>query len=151
MNDNDIKKFIYNELSNFNFKRETKGFKYLCDAIFICIKDENALDNLSKNVFPQIAEKYNEKSFFKVKWCIEQILKTNLELKLTFEKLIRTMKEPVEWNGTFVVVGDYLILQGRVRSLFFNFENRKVLTNIIDIPVKEEDVIELDNHTKVQK
>ena len=60
------------------------------------------------------------------------------------------MKEPVEWNGTFVVVGDYLILQGRVRSLFFNFENRKVLTNIIDIPVKEEDVIELDNHTKVQ-
>ena len=78
------------------------------------------------------------------------ILKTNLELKLTFEKLIRTMKEPVEWNGTFVVVGDYLILQGRVRSLFFNFENRKVLTNIIDIPVKEEDVIELDNHTKVQ-
>lgn len=78
------------------------------------------------------------------------ILKTNLELKLTFEKLIRTMKEPVEWNGTFVVVGDYLILQGMVRSLFFNFENRKVLTNIIDIPVKEEDVIELDNHTKVQ-
>ena len=51
MNDNDIKKFIYKELSKFNFKRETKGFKYLCDAIFICIKDENALDNLSKNVF----------------------------------------------------------------------------------------------------
>ena len=76
MNDNDIKKFIYNELSKFNFKRETKSFKYLCDAIFICIKDENALDNLSKNVFPQIAKKYNEKSFFKVKWCIEQVLKT---------------------------------------------------------------------------
>ena len=76
MNDNDIKKFIYNELSKLNFKRETKGFKYLCDAIFICIKDENALDNLSKNVFPQIAKKYNEKSFFKVKWCIEQVLKT---------------------------------------------------------------------------
>ena len=76
MNDNEIKKFIYTELSKFNFKRETKGFKYLCDAIFICIKDENALDNLSKNVFPQIAKKYNEKSFFKVKWCIEQVLKT---------------------------------------------------------------------------
>ena len=53
------------------------------------------------------------------------ILKTNLELKATFERLIRTMKEPVEWNGNFVVVGDYLILQGRVRSLFFNFETRK--------------------------
>ena len=76
MNDNDIKKFIYKELSKFNFKRETKGFKYLCDAIFICIKDENALDNLSKNVFHKIKKKYNEKSFFKVKWCIEQVLKT---------------------------------------------------------------------------
>ena len=37
-----------------------------------------------------------------------------------------------------------------MRNRIFNFENRKVLTNIIDIPVKEEDVIELDNHTKVQ-
>lgn len=78
------------------------------------------------------------------------ILRTNLELKLTFEKLIRTMKEPVEWNGQFVIVGDYLILQGRVRSLFFNFENRKVLTNMIDIPVKEDEIIEIENHTKVQ-
>ncbi len=37
------------------------------------------------------------------------ILKTNLELKATFERLIRTMKEPVEWTGNFAVVGDYLI------------------------------------------
>ncbi len=80
------------------------------------------------------------------------VLRTNLELKLTFEKLIKTMKEPVEWNGRFVIVGDYLILQGRVRSLFFNFESRKVLTNIIDIPLKEEDIIEIENENdaKVQ-
>lgn len=78
------------------------------------------------------------------------ILKTNRELKLTFERLIKTMKVPVEWNGNFVIVGDYLILHGRVRSLFFNFENRKVLTNLIDIPVKEGEVIELENDSKVQ-
>ena len=39
------------------------------------------------------------------------ILNTNLELKMTFERLIKTMKEPVEWNGRFIVIGDYLILQ----------------------------------------
>lgn len=78
------------------------------------------------------------------------ILRTNSELKATFERLIRTMKEPVDWNGNFVVVGDYLILQGRVRSLFFNFETRKVLTNLIDIPVKEEEVVEIGSQTKIQ-
>ena len=56
---NDKKIFIF----IFNFKKQTKGFKYLCDTIFIyCIKDENALDNLTKYVFPKIAVKYNEKS-----------------------------------------------------------------------------------------
>ena len=78
------------------------------------------------------------------------ILHTNLELKTTFERLIKTMKEPVEWNGRFIVIGDYLILQGKLRSLFFQFESRKVLTNLIDIPVKEEEVIEIGTHTKVQ-
>lgn len=78
------------------------------------------------------------------------ILKTNSEMKITFERLIKTMKEPVEWSGQFVIVGDYLILHGRVRSLFFNFESRKVLTNIIEIPVNEEAVVDIQDHTKVQ-
>ena len=76
--------FIYNELSKLNFKKQTKGFKYLCDTIFICIKDENVLDNLTKYVFPKIATKYNEKSLYNVKWCIDQVIKTmynNTEIK----------------------------------------------------------------------
>lgn len=78
------------------------------------------------------------------------ILNANLELKLTFEKLIQMMKEPVEWNGQFVVVGDYLILPGRVRSLFFNFESQKVLTNIIEIPEQKDGIIEIGDKTKLQ-
>lgn len=42
----------------------------------MCIVDEDALDNLSKNVFPYIAEKYNEKSYLNVKWCINQVINT---------------------------------------------------------------------------
>lgn len=78
------------------------------------------------------------------------ILRANRELKLTFSRLIENMKVPVEWNGYFVVVGDYLILHGRVRSLFFNFENKKVVTNIIDIPIIQDEVVETENRSKLQ-
>ena len=78
------------------------------------------------------------------------ILKANAELQLVFKRLIQTMKAPVEWNGYFVVVGDYLILNGRVRSLFFNFENKNVVTNLIDIEIKEENVVPTEKRTKLQ-
>lgn len=77
------------------------------------------------------------------------VLKTNRELDMTFDRLIRTMGVPVEWTKHFVVIGDYLILQGRVRSLFFNFESRKVITNVVDIPMKEEDVVQIEDGNKV--
>ncbi len=64
-------------------------------------------------------------------------LQANAELRQTFETLIGTMKAPVRWNGVFVVIDNYLILQGEVRSLFFHFDTRKVTTNIIEIPAPE--------------
>lgn len=66
------------------------------------------------------------------------LLKANAELQQTFERLIATMKVPVKWDGIFVVVDNYIILQGEVRSLFFHFDTRKVATNIIDIPTQEQ-------------
>lgn len=76
MNDKQIQEFILKELSRFNFKKYTKGFRYLYEAIFLCIKDKDAIDNLYKNVFPIICEKYKEKTPLNVKWCIEQVIKT---------------------------------------------------------------------------
>lgn len=69
------------------------------------------------------------------------LLRANHELEEVFKRLIQTMKINVIWTGLFVVVDNYLILQGEVRSLFFDFENRRVVTNIIDIPVNEENVV----------
>lgn len=71
MEDNKIKMFISKELSKLEFKKYTKGFKYLSEAILICIKDSNSLDNICKYVYPQIALKYHEKSYLHIKWCIE--------------------------------------------------------------------------------
>lgn len=76
MQEKEIKEFIVNELSKFSFKMHTKGVQYLKEAIYICIIEEDALENLTKNVFSKIALKYHEKSYLSVKWCIEQVLKT---------------------------------------------------------------------------
>ena len=76
MNKTEMKRFIVNELNKFSFNRYTKGFRYLCETIFICINDEEKMNNLSKNVYPIIAKKHKEKNSTKIKWCIEQVLKT---------------------------------------------------------------------------
>lgn len=71
-----VRNFISKELSNFAFKRGTKGLKYLKEAIYICITETDAIENLTKFVFPKIANKYKEKSYFHVKWCINQVINT---------------------------------------------------------------------------
>ena len=76
MDNKEIESFTLKELSIFNFKKYTKGFKYLTESIILCIENPDLLDNLYKNVFPTIAKKYNEKSALNVKWCIEQAIRT---------------------------------------------------------------------------
>ena len=78
------------------------------------------------------------------------LLRANTELHQTFERLIEAMKVPVKWNGIFVVIDNYMILQGEVRSLFFHFDTRNVATNIIDIPVKEDEIGEVGTNMRVQ-
>lgn len=85
MKDIEIKEFIKKELSNFQFIRISMGYRYLIDAILICIKEPNAMNNLNQNVFPKIAEKYNALSYIHIKWCIEQSIRTmfnNTDAKL---------------------------------------------------------------------
>ena len=46
------------------------------------------------------------------------LLRVNTELHQTFERLIEAMKVPKEWNGIFVVIDNYMILQGRCVPVF---------------------------------
>lgn len=78
------------------------------------------------------------------------LLRANQGLRQTFDKLIRTMKVPVKWNGIFAVIDNYIILQGEVRSLFFHFDSRRMVTNIIDLAVKEEEVQDTTDNVQVQ-
>ncbi len=68
------------------------------------------------------------------------LLKANDELKNIFGRMLKTMDANVAWNGNFVVLNNFLILSGNVRSLILSFDNRKVTTNVIELPDKEEDM-----------
>ena len=60
------------------------------------------------------------------------LLKANGELENVFKRMLGAMKVNVAWTGKFVVLNNFLILSGNVRSLILNFDNRKVTTNVIE-------------------
>lgn len=74
------------------------------------------------------------------------VLQANQEQEATFNKLIQTMGEQVVWNGRFIIRDNELILEGTVRSLIFQFDTRKVLTNLVDLPIREEQVLDISRH-----
>jgi len=67
-----IKKYVLYELKKFQFNTDTKGFKYLVEAIVLSIKEPDILENLNKNLYPKIACKYNQKGYLNIKWSIEK-------------------------------------------------------------------------------
>lgn len=78
------------------------------------------------------------------------VLQASEEQENTFNKLIQTMGEQIVWEGRFIVKDNELILEGTVRSLFFQFETKKVVTNLIDLPVRDDQVIDVSRHPKLR-
>ena len=68
------------------------------------------------------------------------VLKSTEELRKVFGKLIGTLSVPVEWDGNFVVMDNFLVLSGRERSVIFNYDTRRVSTNIIDLKLDKVNV-----------
>lgn len=58
------------------------------------------------------------------------LIKADSQLEPIFQRLIRTLGVKVEWNSIFMIKGSQLILPGRVRSLYFDYDNKRVYTNI---------------------
>ena len=73
------------------------------------------------------------------------ILKAEGTLAAVFHKTIKVMEQNVEWNETFAINNNTLILPGTLKSLFFSFDNKKVLGNVIEEPIKEEPRLMLGN------
>lgn len=77
------------------------------------------------------------------------LLRANPELKQTFDQLIKTMGVSVVWEDIFVVLNNFLILPGEIRSLVFNFDNKKAITNIIEIPITQDAIEEAGENVVV--
>lgn len=78
------------------------------------------------------------------------VLQANKELEQTYQKVIQAMDARIAWEGRFIITNNDMILEGKVRSLVFQFETKMVLTDLVDIPVDEGKVIEVDQHPKLQ-
>ncbi len=79
------------------------------------------------------------------------VLHANEEQIHTFDKLIQTMGSQVAWEGRFIVVDDQLILEGTVRSLCFQFDAKEVVTDLIDFPINEDQVLEVSEHPRFEE
>lgn len=58
------------------------------------------------------------------------LLKADSQLEPIFRRLIHTLGVKVEWNSIFLIEGSQLVLPGRVRSLYFDYDSKRVYTNI---------------------
>lgn len=74
MEDITLQDKIYNELSNFNFSRNSVAFQYLIFAIYLVSKDKRNIRNFRNGVYTQIAKIYNTKPE-NVMWGITKTIK----------------------------------------------------------------------------
>ncbi len=107
------KNFIKDNLAQYKFKRSTLGYKYLVEAILLCIEDKNLLKNITKGLYFEIAKKY-ETTYYNVERGIRHLLKsqykrnsdpfekiTDLNIKeLTNSEFITYVVENTEYNLT---------------------------------------------------
>lgn len=78
------------------------------------------------------------------------ILRASTELRMTFEKLMQTAKSTVSWNGLFVVVDNYIVLQGERRSFIFHFDSQKAADTLIDLEVDPERALDISDNVYVR-
>lgn len=74
---NNIKDFVIQQLSSLNFSHKSTGYFYLIDVITLIIEKNYINYNLEKDIYEQIAKKYNKivKSF-QIKWNINKLIET---------------------------------------------------------------------------
>ena len=77
------------------------------------------------------------------------VLQPNQEQIDLFQKLIQAMGGQVVWNEYITIENDSLLLEGAVRSLCFQFSNKKVETKILDFASDEEEVLDISKYPGV--
>lgn len=78
------------------------------------------------------------------------LLRANSEIRAVFHKLIKTMGEDIAWTEIFMITNNDIILAGKEKSLFFNFDNKSTFCNYIDITIEESRVDQIVKGTLLE-
>jgi hypothetical protein len=78
------------------------------------------------------------------------LLKANQELKTVFHKIVKTMGENVNWIEIFIINNNELILAGKGRSWFFNFDNKRAYSNFIDVDIVDDMVEQITENEQLE-
>ena len=73
MSKEEMHKEIMKQLKYFKFNRNSLGFEYLIQAIYIVIKDKTVIKDFNEFVYPRIARKYRTEAQ-NVLWCINKVI-----------------------------------------------------------------------------
>lgn len=68
------RKNIEDELSCFNFNKNSKGYKYLIDCLDFCSTDPKLLINMENELFLKVSKKNNIKNNKEIKWSVQKTL-----------------------------------------------------------------------------
>lgn len=78
------------------------------------------------------------------------LLRANSEIRVVFLKMIKTMGEEIHWTEIIMITNNDVILVGKDKSLFFNFESKTVFNNYIDISIEENRVDQIIKGTLLE-
>lgn len=78
------------------------------------------------------------------------LLKANAELKTVFHKIVKTMGENVNWAEIFIINNNELILLGKGRSWFFNFDDKRAYSNFMDVDINEDVVDQITENEQLE-
>ncbi len=78
------------------------------------------------------------------------VIHANQKQEEVFNKLIQEIDAQIVWNGRFVIMGDRLVLEGFVRSLFFHFDIQKAEVRFVELPTDDEKELEISAHPELE-
>lgn len=81
-----FQKKVEKELNIFDFNKSSIGYRYLIECLILVCKEPHLLNNIERELFPQVAKVFGVKKTQTIKWCMQKTVKSMI--KYTDKKTI---------------------------------------------------------------
>lgn len=75
----DLRKKIEKELSVFDFNKSSIGYRYLVECLVLACKHPCLLNNIEKDLFPQVAKIFSVQKMQTIKWSMQKTIKSMIK------------------------------------------------------------------------